>query len=152
MGNAKCSTSGSQDVVEMLVKDCNADVFKKNGKLLGSGESYMPRWSAVIQNTNRDKAELFKGALIITRHPQTGTVNTYAIEGTTVEINSGTSLKTFLKGNNKFLNSKDVDFCINPNGNDISNIRADVRIKAGARNTSGIEIMPDSENRCADRG
>ena len=40
----------------------------------------------------------------------------------------------------------DVDFCVNPNGADRSNLRRDIRIVAGARNASGIEIMPDEEN------
>ena len=44
----------------------------------------------------------------------------------------------------------DVDFCVNPNGAERSNLRRDVRIVNGARNASGIEIVPDGEgvNRC----
>ena len=41
---------------------------------------------------------------------------------------------------------------MNPNGDVESKTRADVRIEQGARNSSGIEVMPDDANKCADRG
>ena len=44
-----------------------------------------------------------------------------------------------------FSDKKDVDFCVNPNGPDRSSLRRDVRIVAGARNASGVEIISDSQ-------
>ena len=157
VGDAKCNTGGFQDAITMLKDSCHADVLGAidsggNRQLLGLAESYTPKWSAAIQSTAKNK-ELFKGSIIITRHPQTGTLNTYAAQGRTVEVNNNQTLKQFLEANvGAFKNSENVDFCINPNGNEISPVRADVRIKAGARNTSGIEIIPDDDNQCADRG
>jgi hypothetical protein len=41
-----------------------------------------------------------------------------------------------------------MNFCINPNGADKSNLRRNVRIVAGARNSSGIVVVPDDESEC----
>lgn len=56
-------------------------------------------------------------------------------------------LKDYLEGDH--FRTEDVDFCVNPNGADRSNLRRDVRIVAGARNASGIEIIPEEDSRCA---
>ena len=148
IGKAKCDTGGFKDAIRTLMEDCGADVIDDKKQLLGLAESYTPKWSAVIQNTNKNKAELFEGALLITRHPQTGSINTYLLSNETIQVNQGRKLFQDPAVVNRFSNSTDVDFCINPNGNEISQTRADVRIRGGARNASSIDIMPDDENRC----
>ena len=156
IGDAKCNTGGLKDAITSL-KMCNAEVKRSDGELMGLAESYSPRWSAAIQSTNRNPAGLFVGALLITRHPQTGTINTYVHRGNsvgdTVEVNNGGRLQDKLNENNYFSSKDDVDFCVNPNGNETGSVgsRRDVRIKAGARNTSAIEIATDDDNRCMER-
>ncbi len=158
VGDVKCNGNDGLMVAISSLMECDADVIDENGEILGLAESYTPKWSAAIQK--KEGAENFKGALLIIRHPQTGTVNTYSILGDTVEVNSDKkSLKTFIEEHSVpgdtdkgFSTNRDVDFCINPNGDQISNIRSNVRIKANAGNSSAIEIMPDNENRCAERG
>ena len=91
IGDAKCDTGGfMQNALYMLVNSCNADVIsddlKDNHQLLGMADSYTPKWSAEIQTTKReDPPEPFVGALVITRHPQTGSVNTFVAQGKTVD-------------------------------------------------------------------
>ena len=43
------------------------------------------------------------------------------------------------------IGAANVDFCVNPNGDEESSRRADVRIKKGATNASGIEVIMDGE-------
>ena len=151
IGDIKCKSDVFAGTLATL-EDCGADVLEtKDGKktFLGLAESYSSRWSAVIQGTT-STSEPFKGTLLITRHPQTGTISTYTMNDV-IQVNEGVGLKDYLT-NHSFKSDEAVDFCINPNGNNQSNIRADVRLKANARNASAIEVMPDSENNCASRG
>lgn len=144
IGDAKCE--GSFNGTIEALKHCNAEVID-GGNLIGQAESYNPRWSAAIQNTNGD---LYKGAILITRHPQSGTIYTFVMPNNTVEVSQG-------KGLNKLLDSFSIEagpvnFCVNPNGNTKdSGTRANVRIEQGARNSSGVEIAPDNENECVER-
>ena len=68
----------------------------------------------------------------------------------TAITNIGGMLKEYLEDGS--FQPSEVDFCVNPNGADRSNLRRDVRIVAGARNASGIEIISDSENWVTDGG
>lgn len=156
VGKASCG-SGFNGTLDAL-KSCEVDVIKKADSKPYSAESYKPKWSAAIQNTDWKQ---FEGAILITRHPQSGTVYTFVKKTNgTIEVSQGVGLSNYL--NNDNFEPISVDFCINPNGNtDSGGIRADVRIVAGARNSSGIEIMPDKNaenektgdyNKCADRG
>lgn len=158
IGDAKCDTGGLKNALDSLYY-CNANVQNNDSELLGLADSYTPRWSAAIQSTNINPAGLFVGAILITRHPQTGTINTFVHDGNngggTIEINSNSgvirqSFREKLGEENYFSSNSDVDFCINPNGDQQSNVgsRKDVRIKARARNASAIEITTDSDNRC----
>ena len=121
---------------------------KDKTKTIGLAESYKPRWSAAIQTIDYKP---FKGAILITRHPQSGTIYTFTMTGSTVEINNGSG--TLSKALDSFKSDQeDLDFCVNPNGNVESGTRADVRIDKGARNSAGVEVMPDDENNCMNRG
>ncbi|MDO4747423.1 MAG: hypothetical protein Q4A70_03765 [Candidatus Saccharibacteria bacterium] len=147
----------SGKILDVLETDANINVVRKNGgeyQPVGLVEDYRPRWASAIQNTN--STESFKGALLIVRHPASGTVYTFVYKGETLDINKGirqanqggvvdyNPLKT-IKSN---LKNEAVDFCVNPNGINEGGIRRDVRIIKGARNGSGVEIIGDEENRC----
>lgn len=150
VGAASCGSSYNGTLAALM--DCKADVLKtENGKKVPySAESYTPKWSAAIQSVelNGGQNNLFKGAVLITRHPQSGNVYTFVKQTSgTIEVSRGEGLSDYL--DDSIFVSNVVDFCINPNGDTIdSKIRADVRIKAGARNSSGIEVFMDEGNEC----
>ena len=141
IGNASCG-SGFNGTLEALGA-CEVSVLDENGEPY-LAESYKPKWAAAIQST---EGGLFNGAILITRHPQSGTIFTFVKNNGTVEVNEGKGL--IKDGKIEGFKPGTVDFCVNPNGdtND-GGARADVRIKDGARNTSGIEVMPDDQNAC----
>lgn len=146
VGKAKANSFGTGTAKKML-ESIGADVVNSSdGNLYGVIQSYKPKWSAEIQNT-KSEVQLFKGALLIVRHPRSGRVFTYSKQDDTIKVQEkiGYGAKQILVGDvlNGFSNDKDVNFCINPNGRQKSNSRADVRIEKGARNSSGIEIIMD---------
>ena len=150
IGDAKCNSDSG---VLATLRDCNADVINNaNGAIKPYyAESYRPRWSAAIQNNEEDTG-LFKGAILIVRSPQSGTVYTFVMGNNTIEVNQGVGLSNYLEEGRGFTIDKNVDFCVNPDGNEKnSRVRADVRIVKGAQNATGIEIMPDNENECVKR-
>ncbi len=156
----KVGEMSSGNVLELLSEDqLDANVVvKKDDKFQSVGlvEDYRPRWSAAIQNT--DDSSSFKGALLIVRHPSSGTVYTFVMTGTAMDIN-GKIKQANLEGVSTFnplteyLSSfqiKQVDFCINPNGPDEGGLRRDVRVISGARNGSGVEIISEGGgDKCA---
>lgn len=151
------------------LKKLNADVVLNKGvgedieyKPVGFVEDYRPRWASRIQTTKGwdEKYEVFTGALLIVRHPSSGTVYTYSsnepikdVDGYIRGLNSGLSVEnqllTKIESDNesdKFSSANDVDFCVNPNGAEQSTLRRDVRIVANARNATGVEIISDDES------
>lgn len=161
----KIGNISSGDTLTAL-EDLNASVTEeKDGRIVPVGvvESYTPRWTAQIEPT--DSYEPFKGMLLVVRHPRSGTIYTFHANDV-IEVNKligkmNVDLASGLEINNKNVftsdghsginawgfNSGEVDFCINPIGDEETRERRDVRIKANARNASAIEIMPsDSEN------
>jgi type II secretory pathway pseudopilin PulG len=149
---------GNGNVLERLAS-LNANVVLRDGddyKTVGFVENYRPRWASQIQNTKgwdavpAGKYEVFTGALLIVRHPSSGTVYTFnSKESIDVE-----KYLQDLKGNPSTNNPLaelefivgDVDFCVNPNGAEQSTLRRDVRIVANARNATGVEIISDDES------
>ena len=95
--------------------------------------SYTPRWSAEIQNPDRTK---FVGTVLIVRHPDTGTVNTYYSRSSISSLN----VKNIISSE---FNIVSVDFCVNPEPDSSNSLRRDVRIFEGARNASGVEVIAD---------
>lgn len=162
IGNVSGPESG--DIMEQLAS-LGANVVYANDsgeyEFAGYNESYVPRWGAEIQTTagwNGTSYQDFKGALLIVRHPSSGVVYTKVLTGTdtTVEVNKtiknasgggGQAVVTAVQGVlQSALNSfetKVVDFCVNPNGNERSALRRDVRLAKGLRNASGIQIIAD---------
>lgn len=146
----------SGDVLKTL-SELKADVIQKDPisgltTLYGGQGSYALNWDAKVQNANKDP---FVGALLIVRSPSSGTVYTYTLSGTTVEVNrtvkekGASALSPLL---NSFSNSATLDFCIAPEGITLYNgKRQDVRIAPNAHNSSSIELidLDSSENICA---
>ena len=168
VGNVAEDDLGNDNVLERL-KKLNADVVLNKGvgedikyEPVGFVEDYRPRWASQIQTTKGwdEKYEVFTGALLIVRHPSSGTVYTYSsnepikdVDGYIRGLNSGLSVEnqllTKIESDNesdKFSSANDVDFCVNPNGAEQSTLRRDVRIVAGARNATGVEIISDDES------
>ena len=151
---------GNDNVLERL-KKLNADVVLKkvDGEKIkyepvGFVENYRPRWASQIQTTKgwAGGYEVFTGALLVVRHPSSGTVYTFSSK-------ESIDVKKYLQDlkGNPSTNSPltelefivgDVDFCVNPNGAERSTLRRDVRIVANARNATGVEIISDDNNRC----
>ena len=118
--------------------------IKNEGNYVGFVENYLPRWGSQIQTTTSwedgdNKYSIFKGALLVIRDPEYGTVKTF--------VSVGKDMGGIVKNNGEIKNgvfgSGQVDFCVNPNGASKSNLRRDVRIIGNARNASGIEIISE---------
>ena len=125
-------------------------------------ETYTPRWGAKIENTNN---EPFQGALLIVRHPRSGTVFTFFDDWPKDDLKRSVKeeegIKVMNYGNvsgvggveegalEGMFELRDVDFCINPTGSS-NGVRRDIRIKSGARNASGVEIIDQNseDNKC----
>lgn len=165
VGNVAEDDLGNDNVLERL-KKLNADVVLNKGdgekieyEPVGFVENYRPRWASQIQTTggwNDDGYNVYTGALLIVRHPSSGTVYTYSsnepiknVDEYIRSLNSGLSAENQLLvniENKEFSAANDVDFCVNPNGAERSTLRRDIRIVAGARNATGVEIIADDEN------
>ncbi len=181
LGNA--NESGSSDSLFEMLKEINISPFSLektstnvnsyNGKLIPAGEtmSYSPRWQTVIETTTKDAPA--KMAILVVRHPRSGTINTLVLEDT-MEIN--TILRTVLDGNYTFVitngqpvgtnsgiynnamnmlkdkidsfSAKEIDLCINIFGD--GGRRRDVRIVENARNAGGVILMDadGDDNKC----
>lgn len=150
IGNASYE-GGSSSPLGALSK-CGADVVDGDGELAGMAESFKPKWSAAIQGVGSNSS-LYKGSILITRHPQSGTVYTY-VNDEAINVNQARAegkkviLLSHLGSRPPEFTIKQTDFCINPNGNQESNVRADVRLRAGARNASAVETIFDDGNLC----
>ena len=133
-------------------------------KPAGLVREYKPRWSAAIETTRLgEPRELFVGAILVVRHPRSGTINTLVMDNEgvsdkkTIEVNALVRDYESRKGEaeykkalnllrnyldmNKFV-TKQVDFCVDPVGVGFgSDLRRDIRIVLNARNASGVEII-----------
>lgn len=132
--------------VYRLMGCLNTDVAINKG-IIGS---YTPRWSTRIQKTNQP--DRFTGTVIIVRHPDSGRVHT-AFSKDVISIGEvgGISLNDLLQLSDDESRFKEdaIDFCVNPNGDEYSGSRADVRIEKGASNASGVEVIMDGDdNEC----
>lgn len=169
IGNAD-GDIGSGNVLKELWK-LEASVFaetevdgKKTIEFASIVGQYFPRWGAGIQTTKGSPYENFKGAVLIVRHPSSGTVFTYyskdVIEVNEMKKEASLLPKLFDEEEKKIQDMfliEDVDFCVNPEPELEGMVaRRDVRIVMGARNASGVEVIgqndetPGSGNRCAE--
>ena len=115
---------------------------KEDGSDAGLTESYIPKWGSKIQVKNGSSFGLFGGAIMIIRHPETGTVYTYVTDDSVEEGD-------YIEG--KTFQTVKIDLCVNPDGNIAGGDgpRKDVRVVANARNVSGVVLVPDDD---ADNG
>ncbi len=153
--------SGGGTVLELLnslkaqVVEVTTDGGNKSLNLMALAESYSPKWSAEIESACSNDEKCYKpkeGMLLIVRHPSSGVVYTYYTD-TLIQINQkikeGSTNINWLDFNIfKDGNKQDVDFCINTSEGSWVYYRSDVRINAGAKNSSSIELMGDEENKC----
>ncbi len=147
------------DILDKLsALDANV-IIQDDGEFrpVGFVDEYTPRWDSQIQTTAGwdNGYEVFKGMILIVRHPGSGTIYTFADLGESIDVDdivsklgpgstgAENSLSPLLK-EKKFV-KEEVVFCVNPNGAEKSNLRRGIRIIAGARNASGVEILSDGE-------
>ena len=147
------------------LKALNANVVIKNEdkfELVGVIQEYTPKWSARIQKTSDYKN--YVGTILVVRNPSSGAIKTFVLDGETINVNellSGSendaSLDVFNDGvDGNYLDrfvSEDVDFCVNPSGDEEDRNRVDVRLKEKANNSSGVEVISfDSEDNKCNKG
>ena len=148
--DAEKEISTTSGALQML-KNLGANVMTKEDneiKLNGIVESYTPKWGAVIEDKD---GGLFKGSLLIIRHPNSGVVYTF-FNNVAIEVNQNRIAGEKLDADwtTTGFNIGKVDFCINPTGEEGFLNRQDVRIIENARSGSGIELVPESseDNAC----
>ncbi len=167
---------GSGSSLQNMLKELDVTVFYEkranNGvnamlSLVGQTESYSPRWQSEIENTTRNSGPI-SAAILIVRHPRSGTINTLVLEGSTLEINnaardlaSGTPITInspaytgthgILKGKIDEFQVKEINFCVDTFGEN-NNERRNVRIVANARNSSGVQVIDQDtdDNKCVE--
>lgn len=149
VGNVSIPESSNGGFIGEL-KDVNARIFC--GNTTDADESsttlatYTPLWGTKIRNTD---LKPFRGTMIISRSPTSGTVHT-AFTSEQFDIknhcmpedqSASTLFNTQLNENpSSFSTKEDIDFCL-LSEND--NIVRDVRIGQDGRNTSAVNIVPD---------
>ena len=151
IGNIGDADSGN---VLQALENLDANVVVKDGegglRIAGLAESYTPRWSSHIEKPcSGDTCDYapFTGTLLIVRHPSSGTVYTF-YSPDVAEVNRGIKEGAFNMSFNSGLFQMDqIDFCVNQNPG-VASIRGDVRIMKGARNASGVELIPEERGVC----
>ena len=163
----KIAETDSDGNILQTLANLDANVIVQSGenssyRALGLAESYVPKWASAIQNANN--YDLYKGAILIVRHPRSGTVYTYVMDGETVEVNAaiknadmGTEILSGVNPLIPFLRNdsfaiREVNLCLNMEGNVDFGRRFDVILVKNARNASGVEIATDEGNKCENGG
>lgn len=157
VGSINSESGQASGKIQDALKDRKMDVRQisdESGTITaGYASEYIPKWGAVINpacSGANCSYEPLKGTLLIARHPNSGTIWTLYRPGT-LEVNAA------IAGNrspfdeavwSSFSYDNNVDFCVNPSGEEGATDRTDVRLIAGARNASGIEQVPDYEGLC----
>ncbi len=139
VGNIPADGASYGSTIQELLKNLELKV-PENGLV----EEYSPKWGVSIQTTDDNR---YTGSIMIVRHPVSGKV--YTLYGDFINVASGTSSKLSEAFLDSLKDEDDIDICVNPNGDEASSIRADVRIEKGATNASGVSIIMDSnDNGC----
>lgn len=139
----------------------------------GITTSYSPIWGSVVEKALvSDEAtefvlnDLYKGSILIVRHPVSGTIMTLSsnkiieVNGSIRAANGGELagsrvaspdvLLTSALENNEFTMTE-VNFCVNPYGlGETGSLRRNVRILKNAHNASGVELvdLDSADNKC----
>ncbi|MDO4978923.1 MAG: type II secretion system protein [Candidatus Saccharibacteria bacterium] len=126
----------------------------------GNSESYAPQWEGTIEDYS---GNVKKAAVLIVRSPVSGTMETFYMEGETINVQetlAGTSQVTsctsptwsssyqnmFLHGflkNGKFDNPTDKPLYLCVNSDDTGSIRRAIQIDPTGNNSSAIEVADD---------
>ena len=138
-----------------MLKTLHAEVIKKSNNttsLIGKSSDYYPNWDAKIETTSRNH-DRYVGAILIVRAPISGTIYTYTLNGTTIEVQS--ALSSNASGVlNQALNTfgtSEANFCVAAEGFSVYNgKRYNIRIANTAHDSSGVEVVSlDAEdNHC----
>lgn len=185
LGDVKWDYDRTSSIKELLPKlrltpyymyetPVNSMQVKKNFSYAGIAEDYYPKWSSRIESKDKTGEDI-KAAVLVIRHPRSGTIYTLVNTESAMKINEG--LKTFSGTNlifdkqgrciygcslvnqaneleKSFRNSlsdftfDEVSFCVNPFGD--SNKRQEVRLAENSRNSSGVEVigLDSDDNQC----
>ena len=138
-----------ENVLEYISDDeVGAYVGWYGEKGAGLTETYAPKWGSRIEIKEGGGFKLFEGAIMIVRHPETGSIYTYATENTSYEEGDSITKDSFVVNGTTRVDT--LDLCVNPNGETNSNFRKDVRIVKDAKNASGVILVPDDaeDNKC----
>ncbi|MBQ9017653.1 prepilin-type N-terminal cleavage/methylation domain-containing protein [Candidatus Saccharibacteria bacterium] len=137
--------------VAIITKNAQGD---EKAELAGIVESYEPRWGATIETSGTNwPNNLYKGTILVVRHPVSGTINTL-VSPVTIDVNdivlnrSVNEAQTMLTNvfdaedeRQRFTNAE-VNFCVNPEGFAAeAPLRWNVRLIDNARNASGVEVI-----------
>ena len=159
---ADATSAGTGTAIDVL-KNMNANVLVvEEGRAYVSGiaESYVPTWGAVIEGPRLDLtggAALFKGSIMVLRHPRSGVISTFISKNSIINVNqylnggpvSETDVNNLLQQyldraqneNGAFVQSQ-IDFCVNSDDIGMTKTRRmDIRLTENARNASSIEII-----------
>ena len=171
------SVSGASvlDIMKNPVSEggVSANIFQRNcGSATGCRytfykmTTYHIPWESNLEeplseNCNHDDTSCrFSGAILVVRSPVTGSMRTYAYAGGVNDMHSYGSLDIanmatgFDRFNNlmEIMEEKDLDMCLDSEDNR-SNNRRDIRILAGANNSSGIYVteLDGADSQCFGR-
>ena len=162
IGNATIVESDRNDIVTLLknqkVSPFNFEYHDGNiiGASMASPEKYEPRWGAAIETENN---ELFEGAVMVVRHPKSGTINTL-VSSSVINVNEeyykavedhsryssvlANMLVDLLNNGSLKVEEGETNFCVNPNGLKVSSgmaPRQDIRIEGNVRNASSVKLI-----------
>lgn len=137
------------------LKEVNISIFEdleegaSDLKFAGRAESYSLRWGASVERT--DSKNNFVGAVLVVRHPKSGTINTLYYKGNNFkEINNlaGYHREKILIDTLDSFTMNEADFCVSLEET-AKSLRRDVQISRNASNASGINIIASEDNPCA---
>lgn len=149
------SSEPMEGTTVQMLKALHADVVKKEGSttsLIGISSDYSLNWDAKLEKIGNSH-DRYVGALLIVRSPASGTVYTYSLGGTTVEVQ-----KAIATGANGALNSlldsfntNEVNLCIAAEGVTVyGGRRYNIRVAETSHDASGVEIisLDSGDNKC----
>ena len=150
VGNISVNDVGSAKEALLAL---DADVIVDNGLTIdfaGIADFYRARWGASLKSTKEAGNGNLKAALMIIRSPSTGTIFTYGLNGSTVEVNQNRynhKKKALTQAVMDSFSFTDVDICVFTNNSGVYNGKMkDIRISANARSSSGVNAMPIDES------
>ena len=148
-----------------VLNDLKANVIKttptEDGgqeiSLAGIAETYTPKWEAEIERACEGDAlsscdfSQMEGMVMIVRHPNSGTVSTFyspkviQVNDKVKQMQAGANVKIDLFDEELDFKLLQIDFCMDTTGGEKINNRTDIRIIKGAKNASGIEVVPSDK-------